>query len=128
MTLPRLLVIDDEPGICLAISLLLQDQYEIVTAETAEDGLAQLNESLSLILLDLRMPGVSGYDFLDTIKTRAANTPIAILSAMGDQRTANEVRQHGAVALIEKPFTRGELLARIQQVLRETAADSTVTV
>jgi DNA-binding response OmpR family regulator len=116
-TLPRLLVIDDEPGICLAVSLLLQDLFAVVTAETAKEGLARLSESYALILLDLRMPGVNGYDLLDSVRQKASSTPIAILSATGDRRTHDEVLQRGAVALIEKPFSRQELVTRIRQIL-----------
>lgn len=116
-TLPRILVVDDEPGICLAISLLLQDLYDVVTAETVGEALAKLDGGYALILLDLRMPGVKNYELLDTTRQRAENTPIAIFSAMGDKRTADEVRQHGAVAMIEKPFSRQELLQRIDEIL-----------
>lgn len=116
-TQSRLLVIDDEPGICLAISLLLQEYYDIVTAESAEEALARLTEPYELILLDLRMPGVEGYGLLSAIRAKAGNTPIIILSALGDRRTREEVLQHGAVTLIEKPFSRQELLERIQDIL-----------
>jgi len=116
-SLPRLLVIDDESGICLAVSLLLQDLFQVVTAETAEEGLARLTDSYALILLDLRMPGVVGFDLLETILSRVEHTPVAILSATGDRRTYDEVLQRGAVALIEKPFSRLELVTKIQQIL-----------
>lgn len=117
---PRILVIDDDPGICLAISLLIQDQYEIVTAETVEDGLARLDEPFALILLDLRMPGVSGYDLLETVRARVPNTPVAVLSATGGRRTTEDVLGRGATSLIEKPFSGQELLAIIRQILTDT--------
>lgn len=116
-TQPRLLVIDDEPGICLAISLLLQEYYGVVTANSAEEALARLTEPYELILLDLRMPGVEGYGLLNAIRAKAGNTPIIILSALGDRRTRDDVMQHGAMTLIEKPFSRQELLERIQDIL-----------
>lgn len=115
---PRLLVIDDEPGICLAVSLLLQDQYRVDIAETAREGLERLSESYALILLDLRMPGVSNYELLESVQAKVGcSTPVAILSATGDRRTHDEVLQHGAVALIEKPFSRQELVMRIEDIL-----------
>ncbi|HEY3376754.1 MAG TPA: response regulator, partial [Armatimonadota bacterium] len=115
--LPRLLVIDDEPGICLAVALLLQDQFDAVMAETVEEVRQRLAEPFALILLDLRMPGVNGYDLLDMIRATVPRTPVAVLTAMGDRRTMDDILQHGAVALIEKPFSRQELLSHIAEIL-----------
>jgi len=114
---PRILVIDDEPGICLAVSLLLEQQYAVVSEMTAEAGLARAREPFALILLDLLMPGVNEYDLLKGIQQNAAQTPIVVLSAMGDKRTHDEVLRHGASGLIEKPFTRQELLLGVENVL-----------
>lgn len=115
--LPRLLVIDDEPGICLAISLLLQDELQIATAQSAAEGLAYLDEPWHVILLDLRIPQVEGYELLTSVRARAPQTPVIILSALGDARTQADVMAHGAVALIEKPFSRQQLLSLIYEVL-----------
>jgi len=115
---PRLLVIDDEPGIGLAIFFLLQDHYEVLTAETAQSGISLIDGTFSLILLDLRLPGVNGFDLLEKIHIMVPNTPVAILSAAGDRGTRNEALRHGAVAFIEKPFTRQELLDQISDILR----------
>jgi len=115
--LPRLLVIDDEPSICFAVSLLLQDIFLVDTANSPAEGLSLLAEPYAMILLDLRMPGVTEYEMIEKVRAKTGITPIIILTAMVDDRTSEEVLQHGATSLIAKPFSRQELVMGIQKVL-----------
>ena len=123
--LPRILLIDDEPGICMALSLLLHDLFVVEAAMTAAEGLARAREPFALILMDLCMPGVTRYELLEAIRQIAGETPIAVLSAMGDLRTREDVLRHGAAALIEKPFSRQELLRHIGAMLTSGEAGHT---
>lgn len=115
--LPRLLIIDDEPGICVAISLLLREMFQVDIAETAGDALAKCADNYAVILLDLLIPGVAGYSLLENIRQRTPATPIIICSAVCDCHMQENVRQAGAMGMIEKPFSRQELLQKIDQVL-----------
>lgn len=112
----RLLVVDDEPGICLALSFLLRDHFEVTTAETVTEGLTRLSEKFDIVLMDLHLPGICGYELLDCLHGAMPNTPIFILSGSDDLEVRDEVLRHGAVDLIEKPFSRQELLERIKKI------------
>ncbi|MHB9134145.1 MAG: response regulator [Armatimonadota bacterium] len=114
---PQLLVIDDEPGLGLCISLLMKDYFEVVVAETVGEAIAQLSPVYDLILLDLHMPGVTDYELLARIHADLPAVPIAILSANQEHNTREDVLKYGAKALIGKPFTRQELLTQIHGIL-----------
>ena len=119
--LPRVLIVDDEPGICLAVSLLLRGFFVVEMAGTAAEGLSKCGEDFALILLDLLMPGVNGYELVQAIHQRAPDIPIVILSSLGDRHMQQTIRENGAAAIIEKPFSRKELLERIEAVLASDA-------
>lgn len=114
---PHILVIDDESGICLTVYLLLSDQYRVSTASTPTEALACLDTSVDLVLLDLRMPGVAGFTLLDTLHAAFPRTPIVLFSACGDGLSTQALQEHGAVGLINKPFSRQELLDGIRDIL-----------
>lgn len=116
-SLPRLLVIDDAPEICLAISLLLREIYQVDIAETAEDGLARCTDNYSAILLDLLIYGVNAYSLLEAIRQRTPTTPVIICSAVCDSHMKENVREAGAMGMIEKPFSRQELLQSLDNLL-----------
>lgn len=116
-TKPSLLVVDDEPGISLAIDLLLKDRYQVTTAESAKRAMELLDRPYAAILLDLRLPDCVGYELLEHALRKAPATPIVILSASCDSRTSDEVTRRGAAGLIAKPFTRQELINVIQGIL-----------
>lgn len=117
-----MLVVDDEAGICLAVALLLRDEFRVETAGSMAEALQRLAAPFDLILLDLRLPGVQGCELLDGVRARAGGAPVAVLSATGDLSTREEARRHGAAAFIEKPFSRAELLAQARAALAGAGA------
>jgi CheY-like chemotaxis protein len=114
----RVLVVDDEPGVLHLVQSLLRDEgYGTRTASGAQDALESLDhEPVDLILLDLRMPSMSGWEFLDALRQREGAPPVAILSAVfNDEEIRRVCEVYGACAYISKPF-------RIQRLLDTVAA------
>ncbi len=115
----RILVVDDEPRYIRAIQVnLLASGYEVLTARTGQQAIELVaSENLDLVLLDIRMPGLSGYEICQRIREFSV-VPIIMLTALTDN--ADKVRglDAGADDYITKPFSAEELLARVRAALR----------
>lgn len=116
-TIPVVLVIDDqEPNIQVVGQLLARAGYEIVPALTGEEGLQRAKASPpDLVLLDMRMPGMSGFDVLKALKADEStrDVPVIFLTADDDRDTLSRAFADGAVDYITKPFVAKELLGRV---------------
>lgn len=119
MAMPRILVIDDEEGMCWAVARALQDEgYFVRTATSGPDGLALLEqEGADLVLLDIRMPRMSGLEVLRRIKLRYPAMPVIIMTGFGSMPTALEAIEKGAVGYITKPFNIADLKAAVRKTL-----------
>ena len=121
-----ILVIEDVVSITHFISAVLAaDPFQIVTATDGRKGQQLVAELLpDLILLDLALPEVDGFDVLDSIRADSATaaTPVVIITAHGDSSTAAEARDRGADAFIAKPFRPAELRRVINRFLPPTTA------
>jgi DNA-binding response OmpR family regulator len=119
ITKVRILVVDDEPRYIRAIRVNLEASgYEVLTAQNGRAALElATNEKLDLVLLDVRMPGLDGYEVCRRIREFLA-VPIIMLTAMAED--ADKVRglDVGADDYVTKPFSADELLARVRAVLR----------
>lgn len=122
----RILVIDDEAQILRALrSILRARNYEVETAETGEAGLeAAADRRPDLIVLDLTLPGKSGLEVCQELRTWLA-VPILVLSVRDSDADKIAALDLGADDYLTKPFSAGELLARIRALLRRTASDET---
>jgi two-component system KDP operon response regulator KdpE len=121
-----ILVVDDETRIVRFVRARLQeDGYQVVTANTGEEALKVVEEeSPDLVILDIMMPGIDGFETLRRIR-RDSDIPVIMLSArMSD---ADRIRgfDNGADDYVVKPFNPDELAARVEAVLRRTARKST---
>jgi DNA-binding response OmpR family regulator len=108
----RILVVDDEVPICelLAEFLALQG-YDVTTATSGEDALSRFREwRPHLVILDIRMPGMSGLEVLGRIREMDTNAGVIMLSAFGDASTIEEALQVGADYYMEKPMELERLL------------------
>lgn len=116
-TLPVILVVDDqESNLALVGQLLIGAGYEIAVALSGEEALTRLEASLpDLILLDMRMPGMSGFDLLNKLKSCATTRgiPVIFLTADNDRDNLSRALAEGAVDYITKPFVAQELLGRV---------------
>ncbi|HFC08525.1 MAG TPA: response regulator transcription factor [Chloroflexi bacterium] len=117
----RILVIDDEPEIRRAVRLtitLQEPTWEVVEAPSGRAGLARLSEEdFDLVLLDLMMPEMSGYEVLEQIRL-FSDVPVIILTVRDDELDKVHGLELGADDYIVKPFGHLELLARIRSLFR----------
>jgi DNA-binding response OmpR family regulator len=116
----RLLLVEDDKTLRQALSFnLSREGYEVATAADGESALeAARSGRQDLILLDVMLPGMSGVEVLRVLRREGVSTPVIILSAKGDEIDRVVGLQVGADDYVAKPFSRPELLARIEAVLR----------
>lgn len=117
-----ILVVEDEPSILMGLRDNLEfEGYQVDTAEEGELALNKiLNNNYSLILLDVMLPKVSGFDICKKAREKGIETPIILLTARGEEIDKVLGLEFGADDYITKPFSLRELLARIRAVLRRT--------
>lgn len=122
---PLVLVVDDEEQIVRAVRAILESRdYEVVAAAdgaTAMDRL--LEETPDLIILDLTLPGEDGLVVLERLRA-FLRQPIIVLSARADERDKVTALNGGADDYLTKPFSAGELVARVGAILRRTSHTS----
>ncbi len=114
-----ILIIDDEPHLPHQVARFLRKHgYEVYTAADGEQGLLELQKNIiDLILLDLRLPGLSGLEVLMRIHKSDAEVPIVMLTAYGDVQTAVSAMKLGAFDYLLKGFDLDELLLVVQRAL-----------
>ena len=126
MKRPCVLIVDDEPTVLRALRVALEAQdYDVTAVLTGEDALARVtNAAFDLILLDLGLPGMSGFDVIRRVRVLFPALPIIVLSAQGEDAPKVEALDLGADDYVAKPFSVRELLARVRVALRhaESAA------
>jgi two-component system KDP operon response regulator KdpE len=119
---PALLLVDDDATLLSVLSRhLTREGFDVRTAPSGQAAMASLNQGWpTLIVLDLMMPGMDGFELSQRIK-RLADLPIIVLSAVDADSTKIDAIQHFAEDYVVKPFSPDELVARIHRVLRRTA-------
>jgi DNA-binding response OmpR family regulator len=121
------LVIDDDADLRDNVGLILEN--EGFHPALAEDGKAGIKQALAinpdLVLVDLRMPGLSGMEVCKQIRAAGMKTPLIVLSAIGDEIDKVLLLEIGADDYVVKPFGKRELLARIRAVLRRSSTEET---
>ena len=117
----RILVVDDEPAIVRLLRATLQvDGYAVVAADRGEQALPLLeNERPDLVILDLMMPGMDGFETLRRIRSRS-KVPVIMLTARASDADTLKGLQGGADDYVTKPFNPDELAARVTAVLRRS--------
>src|SRR5574343_206079 len=117
-----ILVVDDEPAnVLLFRAQLKTENYRVLSAHNGPDALALLPQELpDLILLDVMMPGMSGYEVARHIKDdpRTHHIPIIMVTALTDQHSRMEALENGAEEFLTKPVNRPELLVRVRNLLK----------
>jgi len=120
----NILVIEDEPSVALALRDSLESEgYTVQTAADGSEGLrlaSAENQTISpdLIILDLMMPKMNGLEVCQSLRAAGIETPIVMLTARGEASDATFGLKLGADDYIPKPFDVGELLARVEAILR----------
>jgi two-component system alkaline phosphatase synthesis response regulator PhoP len=116
----RILLVEDEPGLVMTLTdRLTSEGYAVESAQDAETGLARAtNEGFDLIILDVMLPGGSGFDVCRDLRRRAVTTPVIMLTARGQIIDKVLGLKIGADDYVTKPFEMMELLARVEVQLR----------
>jgi two-component system, LuxR family, response regulator FixJ len=116
---PTVFVVDDDQAICNSLRLLLKSVgLATQTMGSATEFLAAYQQGQpGCLVLDVRMPGMSGLELQQELNLRGATLPVIFITGHGDVPMAVEAMQHGAFDFLEKPFRDQELIDRIQRAL-----------
>jgi DNA-binding NtrC family response regulator len=117
--MPAILIVEDEAKMRRLLELNLGDDgFTTLSAEDAETGLKLLREnSIDLVLTDLKLPGMNGLEFLQTIKRQNAALPVVVMTAFGSVETAVDAMKAGASDYVLKPFSLTEMRMVIHKEL-----------
>ncbi|MEW6726994.1 MAG: sigma-54 dependent transcriptional regulator [Bacillota bacterium] len=117
---PNILIIDDEEHMCWALSKAMQQEgYRVTTATSGREGLDKLHQhGASLMIVDLKIPDMSGLDVLKAVKESYPKLPVIIITAHGTIQTAIEAMKAGASDYITKPFDLDELKIVVKKTLQ----------
>ncbi len=120
----RILIVDDDPMVRGFADLVLSQQgYKVVAAATSETALQILGrESFNLVLLDIRMPGMTGLDVLRLLRTRPNKPKILMMTGQRDPGTIMQAIEQGAAGYLVKPFQPQDLVRRVDAILRPAKA------
>lgn len=122
----KILVVEDEPGISMAIKDELEfEHFEVMLAEDGPTGLqAIVKEKPDLIVLDIMLPGKNGFEVCQEVRKKGITTPIIMLTARTQEVDRVRGLDLGADDYVLKPFSLAELVARIRAVLRRSEKES----
>jgi two-component system response regulator PilR (NtrC family) len=122
---PRILVVDDEPGLRDMLAILFRREgFDVSVAPgfaPARDAVVHSPEPYAIVLTDLLMPDGSGMDLLSLVKERTARTEVIVMTAHGGVETAIEAMRRGAYDFVTKPFGTSELRALVHKALEKRA-------
>lgn len=118
----KILIVEDEPAMQLGLKDNLElEGYVVQTANDGEEGLAKIKSNeFDLVLLDVMLPKLSGFDVCKNARSAGITTPIILLTARGEEIDKILGLEFGADDYITKPFSVRELLARVKAILRRS--------
>src|SRR6266571_1993257 len=127
MTAKTILVVEDDPALLRGLKDNFENQgYHVRTANNGQKGLdALLKEPPDLLLLDLMLPKVNGYEICRVARSRQLEMPIIMLTAKGQEDDIVRGLEMGADDYVTKPFSIRELLARVKAFLRRQGPETT---
>jgi len=116
---PTVLVVDDDPRMREYVRANMElEGYTVLEAGSADEGMSVLEGGQpQLILLDVMMPGIDGWEMLQRIQETHGAIPVIMFSGKVDERSAPEAEQRGATGFIGKPFDPQQLIDRAKQIL-----------
>lgn len=117
--LSHILIVDDDPDIRKVLSFLLKDDYKVSQAQDGPEAIARLqqNPDTDLVVLDVMMPGMSGYEVCSAIR-EFSNVPILFLTAKSAEDDRISAYKSGGDDFLSKPFSQAEFLAKVSSLLR----------
>jgi two-component system nitrogen regulation response regulator GlnG len=119
--IPRILIVDDEEEIRLILSSILKKEgFKVITAPDGEQAMKKMSlDTPDAVLLDVRMPGISGMDVLKKIKAIDSNLPVVIVTAYADTHQVVQAIKEGAYDYLVKPFDNNEVVWVTKRALAE---------
>ncbi len=122
----KILIVEDEPAMQMGLKDNLEfDGYEVDVSGDGPGGLEKIqNNRYDLVLLDVMLPGMSGFDVCRKVRAQGIETPIILLTARGEEIDKVLGLELGADDYVTKPFSVRELLARIKAILRRSSSDT----
>lgn len=122
----KVLVVEDDPGILRTVADNLRfEQYEVITATDGETAyLLQQHEQPDLIVLDLMLPRMSGFDLCRKLRTEDVQVPVLMLTARSEEADRVRGLDLGGDDYVTKPFSMPELMARVRALLRRASSIS----
>ena len=117
----RILICDDEDALRTILSSELAGAgYEVATAADGEEGVTEVkNRKFDLVLLDIKMPKMDGFEVLKYIKKDHPGVKVIMLTGFADLKNAIESKKYGAEDFVSKPYDLVDLLTTIERVLSE---------
>ena len=124
----KLLIVEDEEPIRIGLTdVLLFHGFDVVSAADGRDGLHKaLTGRFDLILLDLMLPGIDGYEVCERVRARDPDQPIIMLTALGADEDIIRGLKLGADDYVAKPFSVAQLVLRVQAVLRRARPEQSM--
>ncbi len=110
ITLPPVLIVDDEKNMRLSLATMLGDEgYSVDAVESAEAALARLTQGeFFMVITDARLGGMSGYEFLSKVRGQRPDLPVLMITAFATPKLAVEAIKAGAIDYVAKPFATEE--------------------
>ena len=119
----KILVVDDSTTNVVLLEAILDEKgYKIETALNAKEAYSLIEKDTpDLILLDLLMPKISGFDFLEEIRKneKTKNTPVIVVSALTDEENVEKIMGMGAIDFVKKPIDLQYLVERVESILQK---------
>jgi CheY-like chemotaxis protein len=128
----KILVVEDEEDILNLIKIILDmEGHSTILAKDGEEGIKALesNDDVSLIILDIRMPNMNGWEFLEIIKNNEKwkDIPVIVLTAYTQVSDIEKAKEMGVESYIAKPFSREELIREINHLLSDRYGEKAQT-
>ena len=118
-----ILIVDDSPGVLLAMDKLLSPHLPIQVAEGAQSALAAITDETALVITDVRMPGMDGIALTRLLKQYYPHLPVVFMTGIVEDNLRSEARQLGVLDVLRKPLKPGVLLPAIQEWLIESGLE-----
>ena len=117
-SIPKVFVVDDDPVMRSLCAKIASDEgWDVVTTDSAEQAMVQLNDCYDVVLLDLYLPGVNGIDVLPKLKVLAPHTQVVVLSGSDRAKDGADSIKAGAFDYLSKPIDRGDLVETLNRAI-----------
>ncbi len=120
----KIMVVDDDSGFrTTLVEILLEEGRNVISAEDGNQAIQMASESeIALILMDIQMPGINGVEAFLVIKEIRPNCVVAMMTGYAADSLAKQALEEGAMAILQKPLSIGQIFQIVEEVLQEAAS------